>query len=172
MNNKNTFWYIIILIFGIVCLAVSVWLARSYIFAEIKLDTEALLVNVDEVKRFEKDSYGKQNPYYDYTLTWEYSDKDRGVTRQYTTHEKNMSSGVYSEGKTKTITIYSNDGENYYIHSWGTCVIVGGLGMFFIVVGIMDYVCVTKRKKEQENWQNVIKQRVKEAQENKNNEQK
>lgn len=99
MKNKNTFWYIVILLLGIGCFMVSIWLGKSYILAEIKLNTEALLVNVDEVKRFEKDSKGKQTPYYDYTLTWEYSDKDREITKQYTTRTKNRVSGVYKEGK-------------------------------------------------------------------------
>ena len=172
MKLKDKFWYMVCLIFGILCLVVAVWLCRSYMLAEIKINTEAVLVNVDSQKKFKKDSDGKQNPYYEYTLTWQYSDKDRGVTKKYVTHEKNSSSGVYKEGRTTSITAYSNDGENYYVYSWGTCIIIGGLGFFFIVVSIIDYIYVSKRKKEQENWQNVIKQRVKEAEEKKKSQKK
>ena len=165
MKKSYVISYVICFIIGIFLLGVSVFLCREYLLAEIKLETIATVVDVDTRKMYKKDSDGDKEAYYEYTLYWEYKVDD--VVNKYTTKQKNSVSGVYSPGKQQTITLYSNDGENYYTFDWGTSIVIGGIGAFILVVGIIDCICVTKRKKAQENWQEVIKQRVKEAEEKK-----
>ena len=166
---KNTaFWCIVCVIIGFVLYAVIFFMWQGYMKAEIKIKTEATIIEVNENKRYQKikeedktDNFSKDyKECYNYDLTWEFEDKTRGKKHTYTTERQSDYSNAYHIGQKETIYAYSNDGDNFSFNTLGESVIVGIVGAVFIVVGIIEFFATNKKKKAEDKMREVINQRI------------
>ena len=164
---NNNIWYIICIIIGISIYAVVGYMMRDYLGAEFKIKTVAKIINVNVEKKYKRkkdidktDNFtSRYKEYYDYTLTWEFTDSG-GKIHQYVSNRTSSYNSTYQIGHTDTVYAYSSDGENFEIFSIGEYVIITIITTVFIVVAIWSYICERKHKKDQANLEEVIRQRV------------
>ncbi len=160
-NGKKSgdgFWYIVCYVIGFIALAVAAFIWRDYLSADVKFRADATLVlvekehslrlkdkKIDEDDPFESD----YEDYYDYTLTWRFTDPYDHKDRSFYTERGSTTNNLYSEGQKRTVFVYYREGypDDFETADPGASLILAVVGVVFIGFATADLVAVTKRKK-------------------------
>ena len=171
ISNDSNIWYVICIVIGIVCFLSVIFIWRSYITAEVKLRTEATIIESNVTKKYKNNedydeeegtslSNQKYKPYYYYELKWEFTDEKRDVKGTFSTVETASSDNLYKVGFKKSFFIFSKNGEDYQVVPLMGTIILCTVGTVFIVAGLLDYFSDKKHKKKEDNIREVINQRI------------
>ena len=168
-------WCIICVLIGLVFFGIIYVMWQPYLNAEIKLKTEATIVDMKVKKRYKKNTEKEKNDnfskdykeYYYYYLTWEFTDHQREKTVTYKTETQRSISTAYQIGQKQTVYAYSNDGKDYKTNTIGESVIMILVGSVFIIGGIVGFFSTKKYICKEENIRKVINEKI--AQSNNNN---
>ena len=171
ISNDSKIWYVICVIIGVLCYLSIFFIWRTYITAEVKLRTQATIIESNVTKKYKNNEYydeeeesstsnQKYEPYYYYDLKWEFVDEKRDVKGTFPTVETASSDNLYKVGLKKSFFIYSENGVDYKVLPLTGTIILCVVGTVFIVAGVLDYFSNIKSKKKEDNIREVINQRI------------